>query len=300
MRIAISGSSGFIGTHLIHYLMKQHHEILLITRTKKTASAPNRVSVTWNELELNSQPIEKLDAWINLAGESINQRWTATAKLRIVNSRINTIQQIAKLLEKIQTKPKVIVNSSATGIYGTSETKTFTEQSITHSSDFLSDVVEQWEKATELFKGTRVVRIRTGLVLGMDGGALPSMVMPYRFGVGGRVGKGTQWISWIHMQDLVQLFEYCITMESLSGAVNATSPNPVTMDQFGKTIAKVWHRPHLFPVPSFVLKLMFGEMSILVLEGQRVLPEVLLTQGYVFQYRELQAALEQLHAAKKN
>lgn len=300
MKIAISGGSGFIGTHLIHYLLKQHHEIVLITRTKKITTLPNVLGVTWADLERNSQPLEKLDAWINLAGETLNQRWTAAAKSRIVHSRIDTIQQMAKLLEKLQNKPKVIINSSAIGIYGTSETETFSEKSTTYSTDFLSDVVEQWEKATELFKDIRVVKIRTGLVLGMDGGALPSIIMPYRYGVGGRVGKGSQWISWIHMQDLVRLFEYCLTEESLSGAVNATSPKPVTMDQFGKTIAKVWHRPHLFPVPGFVLKLLFGEMSILVLEGQRVLPELLLARGYVFQYTELEAALKQLNEVSKS
>jgi uncharacterized protein (TIGR01777 family) len=300
MKIAISGGSGFIGTHLIEYLLKQHHEIILITRTQKTGSSHHVTSITWDALECDSEPLESLDAWINLAGESINQRWTAAAKSRIVHSRINIIQRMAKLIEKIQIKPKVIINSSAIGIYGTSETAIFSEKSVTHATDFLSDVVEQWEKATEVFKGLRVVRVRTGLVLGIDGGALPSMIMPYRFGVGGRVGKGTQWISWIHIQDLVHLFEYCISTEALSGAVNATSPIPVTMDQFGKTIAKVWQRPHFFPVPSFVLKLMFGEMSILVLEGQRALPEVLLAQGYVFQYSELEAALRQLHEENNN
>jgi uncharacterized protein (TIGR01777 family) len=298
MKIAISGGSGFIGTHLINYLLKRRYEILLITRTKKTPSQ-NVVRVTWEELEQNCHPLENLHAWINLSGETLNQRWTAAAKARIINSRITTIQHMAKLIEKLQSKPKVIINSSAIGIYGTSETETFTENSVPHSTDFLSDVVKKWEKATELFKGIRVVRIRTGLVLGMDGGALPSMIMPYRFGVGGRVGKGTQWISWIHMQDLVRLIEYCITMEQLAGAVNAVSPNPVTMDQFGKTIAKVWHRPHRFPVPGFMLKLMFGEMSILVLEGQRVLPQVLLAQDYVFEYADLEAALKQLSGVKK-
>ncbi|MEX2462312.1 MAG: TIGR01777 family oxidoreductase [Paenibacillaceae bacterium] len=296
MKIAISGGSGFIGTHLIRYLLKQQVEILLISRTKKSPSQ-NVVCITWEELERDSQSLENLDAWINLAGETLNQRWTAAAKTRIIDSRIATIQHIAKLIEKLQNKPKVMINSSAIGIYGTSEMETFTEESITHATDFLSDVVEQWEKATELFKGMRVVRLRTGLVLGMDGGALPSMIMPYRFGVGGRVGKGTQWISWIHMQDLVRLFEYCIATEHVSGAVNATSPHPVTMDQFGRTISMVWHRPHLFPVPSFVLKLLFGEMSILVLEGQRVLPQVLLAQGYVFDFTNLEAALKQLHTA---
>jgi uncharacterized protein len=298
MKIAISGGSGFIGTHLINYLLEKQYEVILITRAKKTIQQ-KVVCVTWNELDQDSQRLEKLDAWINLAGETINQRWTSAAKSRIMDSRIRIIQHMAELLEKLQDKPKVIINSSAVGIYGTSDTETFTENSMTRSTDFLSEVVVQWEKATELFKGIRVVRLRTGLVLGLNGGPLPSMIMPYRFGVGGRVGKGTQWVSWIHIQDVVRLIEFCITTDQLSGTVNATSPNPVTMEQFGRTIAKVWHRTHLFPVPSFVLKLLFGEMSVLVLEGQRVLPQVLIKHDYVFQYKELEAALRQLNAEKK-
>jgi uncharacterized protein (TIGR01777 family) len=255
--------------------------------------------VTWDELDQNHRPIENLDAWINLSGETIKQRWTSTAKARIINSRVSTIQHLAMLLEKLNFKPKVVINSSAVGIYGTSVTETFTENSKTRSKDFLSNVVGQWEKATELIKDIRVVRLRTGLVLGMDGGVLPSMIMPYRFGVGGKVGKGTQWVSWIHIQDLVRAFDYCITTAQINGAVNATSPNPITMELFGKTIAKVWHRPHFFPVPSFVLKLLLGEMSTLVLEGQRVLPEALMQCGYIFYYAELEAALSQLQASKE-
>jgi uncharacterized protein (TIGR01777 family) len=295
MKIAISGGSGFIGTHLINYLLEKQYEVLLITRTKKTTSL-KVVCITWNELDQHSQPLEKLDAWINLAGETINQSWTAAAKARIMDSRISIIQHMAELLKKLQDKPKVIINSSAVGIYGTSDTETFTENSKIRPTDFLSEVVVQWEKATELFIGMRVIRLRTGVVLGLDGGPLPSMIMPYRFGVGGRVGKGSQWVSWIHIHDVVRLCEFCITNDQLSGAVNATSPNPVTMEQFGRTIAKVWHRIHLFPAPSFVLKLLFGEMSVLVLEGQRVLPQVLIKHDYAFQYKELEAALSQLNA----
>ncbi|QGQ96314.1 TIGR01777 family protein [Paenibacillus psychroresistens] len=294
MKIAISGGSGFIGTHLINYLLTKQYEVLLISRSPKITQE-KVVCVTWAELDQDSSRIEKLDAWINLAGESINQRWTKSAKSRIIESRITIIHHIAKLMEKLEVKPRVIIHSSAIGIYGTSDTKTFTEESKSKSTDFLSEVVREWEKAAEQLKGARVVRLRTGLVLSLDGGALPTMVMPYRFGIGGRVGKGTQWVSWIHITDMVRLFDYCLTSDHISGAVNAVSPHPVTMEQFGKTIARVWHRPHLFPVPSFVLKLMFGEMSVLVLEGQRVLPQVLLEHDYVFQFKELEPALQELH-----
>jgi uncharacterized protein (TIGR01777 family) len=297
MKIAISGGSGFIGTHLVHYLLEKQYEVLLVTRTKNTNSSKVD-SVTWDEIDQNHQLIENLDAWINLAGETINQRWTSAAKARIINSRVLTIQHLAMLLEKLNFKPKVIINSSAVGIYGTSETETFTENSTIRSKDFLSNVVEQWEKATDLIKDIRVVKLRTGLVLGMDGGALPSMIMPYRFGVGGKVGKGTQWVSWIHIQDLIRAFEYCITTGQIKGAVNATSPNPTSMDLFGKMISKVWQRPHFFPLPSFVLKLLLGEMSTLILEGQRVVPEALTQCGYIFDYADLETALRQLHASR--
>jgi uncharacterized protein (TIGR01777 family) len=297
MKIAISGGSGFIGTHLIHHLVTQQHEVLLISRSIR--SAPKGVTcLTWGQLDHNHQPLEQIDVWINLAGETINQRWNTAAKERIKISRVSTIQHMAKLLDKLQNKPKVIINSSAIGIYGTSETETFTEYSVTQPNDFLSAIVEQWEKATDLLKGTRVVKVRTGLVLGMDGGALPSMVMPYRFGVGGRVGSGRQWVSWIHIEDLVRVFEFCMINDQIVGAVNAVSPVPTRMDTFGKTIGRVWHRPHLFPVPSFALKLLFGEMSMLILEGQRVIPEVLLAQSFPFHYIELEEALKQLNGSK--
>jgi uncharacterized protein (TIGR01777 family) len=298
MKIAIAGGSGFIGTHLIHHLVNQQHEVFLISRTMRTA--PKGAScLTWEQLDHDIQPLEHLDAWINLAGETINQRWNTAAKERIKHSRVSTIKHMAKLIDKLQNKPKVILNSSAIGIYGTSETETFTERNVTRPKDFLSAIVDQWEKATDQLKGTRVVMVRTGLVLGMNGGALPSMVMPYRFGIGGRVGTGRQWVSWIHMEDLVRIFEFCIANDQITGVVNATSPAPARMDSFGKTIGRIWHRPHLFPVPGFVLKLLFGEMSMLILEGQRVIPELLLAQSFPFRYTQLEDALKQLNGSFK-
>jgi uncharacterized protein (TIGR01777 family) len=298
VKIAISGGSGFIGTHLLKYLADQRNEIIIISRSQQSVIKGAR-RVTWEQLEMDNEPLENLDAWINLAGETINQRWTHAAKERIMSSRVDVVEQMIKLIHKLQTKPKVVINGSAVGIYGTSETETFTEQSDTSAKDFLSMVVVRWEQAIDALQGIRIVKLRTGLVLGMDGGALPRMMQPYRLSVGGRVGKGSQWISWIHIEDLVRLIDFCIQNNQISGAVNAAAPYPVTMDQFGRTIATVLRRPHLVPVPGFALKLLFGEMAILVLEGQRVLPQVLLDQDFTFHYSRLEKALRQLTETKK-
>jgi uncharacterized protein (TIGR01777 family) len=210
-----------------------------------------------------------------------------------MRSRVDAVEQMIKLIDKLQTKPKVVINGSAVGVYGISETETFTEESDTSAKDFLSTVVFRWEEAIDALQGIRIVKLRTGLVLGMDGGALPRMMQPYRLSVGGKVGKGSQWIS------LVRLIDFCIHNNQISGAVNATAPYPVTMDQFGRTIATVLRRRHLVPVPAFALKLLFGEMAILILEGQRVLPQVLLDQDFTFHYSRLEKALRQLTETKK-
>jgi uncharacterized protein (TIGR01777 family) len=298
VKIAISGGSGFIGRHLVKYLTEQSNEVIIISRAQQSIMKGAR-GVTWKQLEMDREPLENLDAWINLAGETINQRWTQAAKESIMRSRVETVEQMIKLIDKLQTKPKVVINGSAVGVYGTSETDTFTEQSDTSAKDFLSTVVVRWENAIDELQGIRIVKLRTGLVLGMDGGALPRMMQPYRLSVGGRVGKGSQWISWIHIADLVRLIEFCIQNNQIIGAVNAVAPYPVTMDQFGRTIATVLRRPHLVPVPEFALKLLFGEMAILVLEGQRVLPQVPLDQDFTFHYSRLEKALRQLTETKK-
>jgi uncharacterized protein (TIGR01777 family) len=299
LKIAISGGSGFIGTHVLQHFIDQQNELILISRTKQACLDGVRC-LTWDQLEQNHSSFEHLDAWINLAGETINQRWSDSAKERIMYSRQTAVQRIVKLIDLLQDKPKVVINVSAIAIYGTSATQINTEKTSTNPHDFLSTVVNQWEQAIDLLQGTRVIKLRTGLVLGTDGGALGAMVMPYRFGMGGRIGKGTQWVSWIHIDDIVRLIDFCIHHNEITGIVNATAPNSVTMDQFGRTIAKVLHRPHLFPVPSFVLKLLFGEMSMLILEGQRVTPQVAIDYGFTFKYSRLEEALEQLLSKKSN
>ncbi|GGI45704.1 epimerase family protein YfhF [Paenibacillus marchantiophytorum] len=290
MKIAVTGGSGFIGKRLISHLQQQGHELINISRSAQAVS-PHARTITWEQLRTSSQDLEGLDAIVNLAGESINQRWTPKAKERIVQSRIKAAEQVAQLVERLTTKPKVVVNASGMSVYGTSETETFDERSPHRQVDFLSGVVEQWEHAADQIKGPRIVKVRVGLVLDGQEGAFPKMALPYKLGVGGRIGSGKQWLSWIHIEDMVRLIDFCIMNDAIVGPVNATAPNPVTNLAFGRALGKAMHRPNLFPLPAFVLKLIFGELSTLLLDGQKVLPHVLLANGFTFKYIDVEKAL---------
>ncbi|WP_261301927.1 TIGR01777 family oxidoreductase [Paenibacillus andongensis] len=290
MKIAVTGGSGFIGKRLIFHLLQQGHEVINISRSPKAVVEHVR-TVTWDQLQMDSSAFTGLDAIVNLAGESINQRWTAAAKERIVESRLKAAEQVAQLVERMEVKPKVVVNASGMSVYGTSETESFDERSPHRPVDFLSRVVEQWEVAADQIKGTRIVKVRVGLVLDGKEGAFPKMALPYKLGVGGPIGSGKQWLSWIHIVDMVRLIEFCIQNETIIGPVNATAPNPVTNKEFGRVLANAMRRPNLFPLPAFILKVMFGELSTLLLEGQKVLPRVLLEHGFTFKYSFVDKAL---------
>jgi uncharacterized protein (TIGR01777 family) len=296
MKLAIAGGSGFIGQHLIQDWLQHQHEVVLISRTKQPTTDPLLSSVTWSDLEQNPQLLDGIDAIVNLAGESINQRWTPDAKQRILHSRLKTTGQIAKLVGQLTHKPAVAINASGMSIYGLSETKTFDETSPHLHDHFLSDVVEEWERAADAIPAERVVKVRVGIVLGMDGGAFPKMFLPYRLFVGGKVGSGRQWLSWIHVQDMVRLINFCIENPAIQGAVNGTAPHPLTNDQFGRVAGLVAGRPHWMPVPSFLMKLLFGELAVLLLAGQKVIPKKVLDHGFQFRYPTLEAALKQLLA----
>lgn len=301
MKIVITGGTGFIGTHLVRYFLAQGHELILISRSHSPL-APSGVKLyTWKQIATNPHELEGVDAIINLAGASINQRWTIRNKHTILQSRLDAVAQIATLVSALTQKPQVVINAAGMSIYGTSLTASFTESSPAHIEDFLSTVCEQWEAAADRITSCRVVKIRIGLVLGNDGGAFPKMALPYRLGIGGKVGSGAQWLSWIHIEDMCRLIDTCIQNSRIQGAVNGTAPTPVTNDQFGRTLARVLNRPHWFPVPSFMMKLIFGELSTLLLDGQRVIPQVMLDHGFTFRYPTLDAALIHLlnHESKK-
>jgi uncharacterized protein (TIGR01777 family) len=297
MRVVIAGGSGFIGTHLIKEWRKKKYEILIISRNcdKVKKQFPFAGYVTWSEIEKDPQVLEGFDALVNLAGESINSgRWTEERKQRILLSRVETTQKIATVVERLNKKPEVVINGSAIGIYGQSDTAKFDEDSGTGAEDFLAHVTQQWEEEADRIPAPRLVKIRTGLVLGVDGGAFPKMVLPYRLFAGGKIGSGHQWLSWIHIADYVRLMNFCIENESIEGPVNATAPRPVTNDEFGRSLARQMHRPHWLPVPGFVMKFTLGEMAELLLEGQYVTPQKVLSHGFVFHYANIDRANQDL------
>ncbi len=229
---------------------------------------------------------------MNLAGEPVAQRWTAAARERISNSRIQGTRSLVAALRKHP--PAVLVSASAVGYYGSRGDEILTEDS-PPASGLLGQLAVAWEKeaqAAEQF-GVRVVTPRIGVVLGRGGGALAQMLLPFRLGVGGRLGTGEQWMSWIALDDLVSLIEFAIEDASLSGPVNAVAPNPVTNAVFTRELAAVLRRPAVIPVPAFALKILFGEMSEILLGGQRVIPQAALRAGFQFHLADLGQALRQ-------
>lgn len=297
MKFIIFGASGFIGSALTDYWLREGHEVILVGRKAVTPLSPFASSTTWAELAVNPELAEGSDGWVNLSGASLNQRWSQKNKNLIIQSRLTAVNDAGRLLQKLHTKPNVIIQASAVGIYGTSLDKTFDESSQANISDFPSHVVQLWEAAVdEAYSETdsRVVKLRTGIVLGNGGGAFTLLKLPYLLGFGGRMGSGKQWMSWIMLSDIIKLIDYAVHQSSIEGPLNAVAPHPVTNDEFGRLLGTAYHRPHWFPVPAPVLKLALGEMSELVLQGQRVLPAKAMEHGFVFEYPELLSGLKSL------
>ena len=297
MKYIICGGSGFIGSELTEYWLHSGHQVLSVGRKfpENKPAHPGLSYLTWDNLQSNPEAAEGADALVNLAGASLSQRWTPGGKQAIMQSRLETVAAAGKLLNSLQHKPQVVVQSSAVAIYGTSLQDTYNESSPSRVIDFPSEVVKAWEEAAdEAYPGIRLVKLRTGVVLGNESGAFPKMKLPYSLGFGGRIGSGKQWLSWVDLTDIVRLIDFCIVHPELEGPVNATAPQPVTNEQFGRMIGTVYHRPHWFPVPAFLLKAAVGELAEILLEGQRVLPEKAVSHGFTFTYPTLQPALEHL------
>lgn len=294
MKILLTGGTGFIGSLLVKELIRKEYHCYVVTRNHTDLQIPQVTFITWDLLTSNSFN-EPIDVVINLAGESINSgRWTNHTKDKILQSRIQSTSKLITWLERQAHRPNLLINASAIGFYGTSETKTFTEDDKPTSTDFLATTVHSWEnvaiKAETL--GIRTVLARFGIVLGLEGGALPKMILPYKLFIGGPIGRGSQWMSWIHQKDVVGLIIHSIENEEIHGPMNVVSPTPVTMKEFSKVLSNSLHRPNLLKVPEFALQMLLGEMSMLILEGQKVSPTVALQTNYNFQFTSLKDALD--------
>lgn len=283
MKIAITGASGFIGTKLTLRFRAEGYGVVPVSlRGAMDAQAL-------------AAKLEGCGAVIHLAGEPVAQRWSDAAKQRIRDSRVLGTRLLVDAIAQMDTKLQVLISTSAIGYYGSRGDEVLTEES-SPGSDFLAQVVRDWEaeaRRAESF-GVRVVMPRVGLVLGTEGGVLQKLLLPFRLGLGGRIGSGKQWSSWIHIDDLILLFEYAIAEPRMHGPVNAVAPNPVTNAEFTEILAKALHRPALFPVPAFALKLGAGEMAEMLLGGQKVLPQAAEAVGFRFRYLRLADALAQL------
>lgn len=297
MKVVVSGGTGFIGVPLVRALADAGHEPVVLTRNPRRASAwldPRARVVAWDARTLGGweRELSGADAVVNLAGESIGEgRWTPERKERIMSSRVAATRAIVAGLQQADPRPRVLVNASAVGYYGPRGDEVVTEAD-GPGSDFLAQVVIAWEAAAREAEplGVRVVRQRMGIVLG-QGGALGRMLLPFRLGLGGPIGSGRQWYSWIHRDDAIGLILFALTREDASGAINATAPNPVRMKEFAATLGKVLRRPALLPVPALALRLLLGEQAEAVLSGQRVLPTVAERLGYRFRFPDLETAL---------
>jgi hypothetical protein len=300
MNILITGSTGLIGTALIEALTALDHRITRLARGPLQSREP---VVQWNPAAgtLNAGEIEGFDAVVHLAGESIAaRRWTAAQKARIRDSRVKGTTLLSETLAKLAKPPKVLVCASAVGYYGNRGDEILREDS-TIGSGFLAEICQEWENAADPAKkkGIRVVHLRNGLVLSPKGGALAKMLLPFKLGVGGIIGDGTQYWSWVSLDDVVGAFDHALTNEHLHGAVNLVAPRAVTNREFTKTLGKVLSRPTIFPLPAFAARLALGEMADdLLLSSARVEPVRLLASGYKFKHPELEGALRDLLGRK--
>lgn len=293
MKCVISGGTGFIGRHIVDLLLGKGHYVGVWSRRPGNEKRTAVQSFSWDPLagEPPVESVDSMDAVIHLAGEPVAQRWSADVKRRIRDTRVLGTRRLVDVIGRVRHKPKVLVCASAIGYYGDRGDEVLTESS-KPGEGFLVDVCRQWEaeadRAAEF--GLRVVKLRIGFVLGADGGALGQMLPIFRLGAGGRLGSGKQWMPWIHSADVAEMCVNAMEQE-ISGVWNATSPNPVRNAEFTQLLASAVHRPAIFPVPPFALKLAFGEFSQQMLDSARVIPDAALKAGYRFLYPELAAAL---------
>lgn len=296
-RILISGSSGLIGSALIPSLKAAGARIARLARTGTVQGGSDEERIPWDPAQaLSPDAVSGFDAVVHLAGESIAGRWTESKKTRLRESRIPATANLARALAKAQQKPKVFLSASAIGYYGNRADELLTEQG-NPGTGFTADLAREWEAASTAASdaGIRTVQMRIGVVMAADGGALPKMLPAFKMGLGGRLGDGRQWMSWIDVQDVVGAIRHLLSSQLLRGPVNLVAPNSVTNAEFSKTLGKMLSRPVVFPMPAFAARLAFGEMADeLLLASQRVEPAKLVSSGYPFRFENLQACLKHL------
>ncbi|MCU0549522.1 MAG: TIGR01777 family oxidoreductase [Leptolyngbya sp. Prado105] len=307
MRVAVTGATGFVGSRLVQRLLAEQHQVVAFTRNVSRAAeilpnSENLEIVAYSPKEAGDwqKKIAGCEGVVNLAGEPIAEnRWTPELKKNLLESRTLTTQNVVNAIASLHASvtaqanptPTVLVNASAIGFYGTSETASFTENSEA-GKDFLAEVCQAWEAEANKVKdsGTRLVILRIGIVL-ENGGALGKMLAPFKMFAGGPIGSGKQWFSWIHREDLVNLILKALTSD-MEGVYNATAPNPVKMADLTTTLGQVMNRPSWLPVPGFALEALLGDGAIVVLEGQQVLPQRTLSAGFQYQYPSVKEALQ--------
>jgi uncharacterized protein (TIGR01777 family) len=296
MKILVSGSHGLVGKALIRSLTDDGHEVVRLVRRERTFGDPE---VEWhpNQGRIDAQHLEGFDVVVHLAGENIaSGRWTSEKKRAIRESRVKGTTLLSESLARLSHPPSVFLSASAIGYYGDRGDELLTEESMP-GEGFLADVCVEWEKATQRAaeKGIRTVCTRFGVILDANEGALAKMLFPFRMGIGGRIGDGKQWMSWIALDDVVNGLKFLIEDKATRGPVNFVAPNPVTNAEFTKTLGQVLSRPTVFPVPAFAARLAFGEMAdALLLASQKVEPEVLENRGFAFYWPTLEPALRHL------
>ncbi len=302
MRIIIAGGSGLIGSALAKDLSDKGYEVIVLSRTPSAVQRwlppgvrclgwDGKTAQGWGELADGAKAI------VNLAGVNLSQgRWTDARKRLILRSRTEPGQAVIEAIQSATSKPEVVVQASAVGYYGPHGDDQVTEQT-PKGRDFLAEVCEKWEASTLGVEqvGVRRVIIRTGVVLAKNGGALPLMALPYRLFIGGPIGSGSQWLPWISLKDEATAIRFLIEDPSTSGPYNFSAPNPLTNKDFGRLLAKVLNRPAFVPAPAFFFRVAFGEMSTILLDGQRQIPRRLLDQGYIFQFPDAEAALRDIY-----
>lgn len=294
MKILVTGGTGFIGQSLCPALLSKGHSVTVLSRY------PNKVSSIFGDQiqQINSISLlsddSHFDAIFNFAGAPIfTKRWTDERKQVLMKSRIYITQQLVEFIGRAKTKPSVLLSGSAVGFYG-DQGDALLDESASGHDEFGHNLCAEWERTAEKAKenGVRVCLLRTGLVIGKNGGFLQPMILPFKLGLGGKLGSGTQWMPWIHMDDYVAICQALLDNNALKGIFNLTAPNPVTNSEFTSTLAKQLNRPVFFTVPGWALNLLLGEMSQLLLGSQRVIPKQILDSGYQFKYPNLEAALE--------